>query len=432
MSAASASLHLDSAPEQATARGADLALHALIFLVAFVLVVSRRPDAVFNAQFYAEDGRFFYADAYNFGWRCLLIPYGGYLSTLLRLVGLLALLVPFGLSPLLMNLCAIVFQILPIHIFLSSRFSTIPFYTRMFGSLLYLALPNSFEIHANTTNIQWHLALAACLILLGQPDTRRSWRIFDFLVLAIFVLDSPMGILLIPVAVLLRWIRKDAQYNLPLVAMIPAALLQVILVFFSGTRHVAPNGASLARLINIVGGQVFFSGILGLRTSIQLYYHSHFQSLFYFDAIALAIAIPFVAYALLYAPTQLRLFYLFAGLVLTSALIHPLASYGGNTPQWELLLVPGCGNRYYFFPMLAFLATLVWMLTDSRVKSRLLRYAALALLMLLSVGICRDWRYKPFRDLNFQDYARRFEQAAPGTQFTIPLNPDWTMELTKR
>src|SRR6266481_6539477 len=137
MSAASASLHLDSAPERATARGADLALHALIFLVAFVLVVSRRPDAIFNAQFYAEDGRFFYADAYNFGWRCLLIPYGGYLSTLLRLVGLLALLVPFGLSPLLMNLCAIVVQILPIHIFLSSWFNTIPFFTRMFGSLLY-------------------------------------------------------------------------------------------------------------------------------------------------------------------------------------------------------------------------------------------------------------------------------------------------------
>jgi hypothetical protein len=429
MSAASASLNLDSAAERTAIRVADLALHATIFLVAFALVVSRRPDAIFNAQFYAEDGTFFYADAYHFGWRCLLMPYGGYLHIPLRLVGMLAQIFPFAHAPLVMNLCAIVVQILPVNIFLSSRFNTIPFVTRIGGGLLYLALPNAFEIHAKAANIQWHLALAACLVVLAPPDTRRLWRIFDFLVLSLFVFGSLMGTLLLPVAVLLRWIRKDARYNLPLFALIPGALVQGSILLFTESRRAAPNGATIARFADIIGGQVFFSSVLGVRTSMQLYFHSHFQSLFLFNVIALAIGLPFVFYALRHAPTELKLAYLFAGLVLASALHRPIASFLGDEVQWQLLEIPGAGNRYYFFPMLAFLATLIWMLT--RVNSRFPRYSALAILLLLPIGICRDWRYKPFEDLHFQEYVAEFNRAAPGTQITIPLNPDWSMRLIK-
>jgi len=164
-------------------RGRDLAMHGAIFLIAFLLLFARRPDAILHAQFYAEDGAYFYSDAYQFGWRCLLMPYGGYLSTLLRLIGLLAQLVPFGLAPLVMNLCAIAIQILPVNLFLSARFKAISYNVRLFASLLYLAIPNAFEIHANTTNIQWHLALLALLVLLSQAEAAKAWRYFDYAVL---------------------------------------------------------------------------------------------------------------------------------------------------------------------------------------------------------------------------------------------------------
>jgi hypothetical protein len=403
--------------------------HAAAFAIAFLILFSRRPDALLNAQFYAEDGRFFYADAYHFGWHCLLLPYGGYVHTALRLVGLFAQIFPFVRAPLAMNLCAIAIQILPIHIFLSSRFNAIPFLTRVFGAMLYLVLPNAFEIHANTTNIQWHLALASCLILLAQPDRRPAWRILDVLVLVLFSLSSPMGILLIPIALLLRWIRKQPGHNLQLIALIPGCFIEGVILLLNGSRRAAPNGASLARLADILGGQVFFSSVLGVRTSMQLYFNSHFDSLFLFNLIALAIGLPIVLYALRFAPTELRLSYLFAGLVLASALHRPLASFPGNYTQWQLLEIPGCGNRYYFFPMLAFFATLIWMLT--RVKSNFARYSALFVLLLMPIGICKDWQYKPFLDLHFQEFAAAFEQATPGTEITIPLNPDWYMKLTK-
>jgi len=182
------------------------------------------------------------SDGYDYGWHCLLLPYGGYLHTALRLVGLLAKLVPFAGAPLLMNLCGIAFQILPLNIFLSSRFNIIPFVWRVIGGFLCLALPNVFEIHANTANLQWHLALASCLIVLARSDDRLAWRMFDALLLALFSITSLMGILLVPVAGLMRWMRRDPRYNLSLLALIPGAVIEASIMLFSHNRPTAPNG----------------------------------------------------------------------------------------------------------------------------------------------------------------------------------------------
>jgi len=54
-----------------------------------------------------------------------------------------------------------------------------------------------------------------------------------------------------------------------------------------------------------------------------------------------------------------------------------------------------------------------------------------ALLLLLPIGIYQDWRYPPFQDLHFPVYAAQFEQAPAGTKIIIPINPGWSMELTK-
>jgi hypothetical protein len=412
-------------------RELSITLHVVIFLAAFFLLFLRRPDALLNAQFYAEDGRYWFADAYNVGWRCLLLPVGGYLNTISRLIGLVTLLVPLVYAPLVMNLCALTAQILPIHIFLSSRFKQIPLLTRLLGSLLYLALPNSFEIHANTTNIQWHLALVGCLVLLGRQDNRWAWRIFDFLILAFVVLDGPLGILLIPMAVMLRWIRKDARYTFALIALIPPAVLQIVFLLLSGSRREADNGATLSRFTNIIGGQVFLSSVLGVRTTIHLYFENDVSYFYLVSLVALILGMAFILYALRHAPVELKLFYFFAAMVLALAMKHPLASFEARFKQWELMQIPGCGNRYYFFPMLAFLATPIWMLTNPVSKSRLARCAALVILLLLPIGICRDFRYKAFKDSNFQVQAAEFERAAPGTQIIIPIDPGWDMRLIK-
>jgi hypothetical protein len=310
-------------------RGRDLAMHAAIFLIAFFLLFARRPDAILHAQFYAEDGAYFYSDAYQFGWRCLLMPYGGYLSTLLRLIGLLAQLVPFGLAPLVMNLCAIAIQILPVNLFLSARFKAISYNLRLFASLLYLAIPNAFEIHANTTNIQWHLALLALLVLLSQAEAAKAWRYFDYAVLFFALLDGPLGILLVPIAAFLLWLRRDRRTALALGVMIPFAVVQSLFILFSNSRRPAPNGASFERLTGILGGQIFFSAIFGLRSFIRLFV-SHLHWLPLIETVALVIGLAIMLYAFRFGPMELKVLIFYAAIGLTFALYPSYCQFCGR------------------------------------------------------------------------------------------------------
>src|SRR6476469_1167442 len=64
-------------------------------LLAFLIALTRRPETVTQAQFWAEDGKYWYAQAYNHGWSVLLETYGGYFVVLYRLVAQASLLVPF-------------------------------------------------------------------------------------------------------------------------------------------------------------------------------------------------------------------------------------------------------------------------------------------------------------------------------------------------
>src|SRR5438874_1851777 len=146
--ATSTSFSLDLVTDRSALRDRRLLLHLSVFFVAFFVIFLRRPDAILNAQFYAEDGKYWFAEAYNLG-----------------------------------------------------------------------------------------------------------WRFFDFLLLAVLVLDGPLGILLIPIAAILRWIRKERRFNLALIALIPPAVLQLIIMATSTSRRSAPNGATLKLFTSIVGGQ---------------------------------------------------------------------------------------------------------------------------------------------------------------------------------
>src|SRR3954453_19860929 len=73
----------------------------LAFVLVCLAVISRRPDAFLNPQFFAEDGNIWFADAYNIGWlRSLANTHTGYFQTLPRLGPALALAVPLPYAPL--------------------------------------------------------------------------------------------------------------------------------------------------------------------------------------------------------------------------------------------------------------------------------------------------------------------------------------------
>ena len=163
-------------------------------LVACLLIFLRRPDALLNPQFLAEDGTYYYAQAYNLGGlRALFLPAAGYLLITDRLIAAVAVLFPMAWAPALFNVYAILWQAAPVAFLLTRRFDQlIPnWYARGAIALLYLAIPNSSELDASVTYIQWHLALLAFLVVIAAPRSGRAWRVFDGAVILLCGLDGP-------------------------------------------------------------------------------------------------------------------------------------------------------------------------------------------------------------------------------------------------
>jgi hypothetical protein len=402
--------------------------HIFVFITAFVIVTLRKPDVILNPQFWAEDGTVWYAVAYNQGViHSLFLPRDGYFQTISRLVAVFAQIFPFSFAPLIFNIIAIIIKLLPIHLLLSSRFSVLipSLYTRMFMGFLYLAIPNSWEIHANLTNTQWHLALLAFMVIVAEPSVRFLWRCFDIGVILLSGLSGPFSLFLMPIAAFLWWTRRDKRL-LPLVLLMSAcAFIQLICIFLvRQVRSHAPLGASSALFVKILSGQIFLGALIGQHGYEMIISPSPLFSLL---SLSVALAgVILIALALLKAPVELRLFIVFAAMIFASALISPQVS--AFAPQWPLLFLPGTGGRYWFIPMLAFITVVVWMLGRSG-KSGVF---AKILLAIMFIGIIGDWRHSPFTDLNFKKYAHQLETSSKGLQISIPINPPgWSMTLIK-
>jgi hypothetical protein len=244
----------------------------LLFLFACAVLVTRRPDAVFRAQFYAEDGRVWFADAYNLGWwNALFRAQDGYFQTFPRLAAALALLAPLSLAPLVLNLAAAAVEALPVSLLLSSRASAWgSMRIRALLAVAYLALPNSREMMLVETSSQWLLALCVFLLLTMSPPTCAAGRVFDFLILALCGLTGPFCFFLLPIAAFIAW-RRGGRWRWTEVGSLTAfSLVQAwgLLVVDSSGRSQRLLGASPALFTRILAGQIYFGALLGGKQPI--------------------------------------------------------------------------------------------------------------------------------------------------------------------
>ena len=386
-------------------------------------MISRRPDAVLNPQFWAEDGRDWYRDAYAGGLDSLLHPSYGYLESLPHFVALMAQPFPLLWAPAIFNMAAIAIQVLPAVMLVSRRFMSLNLSGRALLALLYFALPNSWDVHANLTNAQWHLALLACAITLAEPSPTLAWCIFDVIALVFAGLSGPFCLVLAPIAVAMWWWRRDRRRLIIVATLATGAVIQTAAIFSDfGNRPGMALGPSPALLIKILSRQVFLGAMEGGKHPVASFTD---HSLLLSAAIAMT-GVAILIWALSVGPLELQCFLVFGFAIFAASLASPLTSPGPS--QWEVLFHAD-GARYWLFPMLVFLAALVRLLSA---RTWPLRWAAAAALLACSPGIVRDWRMPAYEDLNFPAHARAFSQASPGTTVTIPINPPgWNMRLVK-
>ena len=420
--------------EQTPTRAREIpnwAIMLIVAVVAWALILSRRPDAIFNAQFWAEDG-IWYSQAYNLGaLPALLIPNVGYLNLIPRLVAGFSLLFPMLYAPLIFNIIAIVAQSSPVIFLFSRRFDgLIPNRAaRVALAFLYIALPNSFEVNATITNTQWHLAVLTCMIVIAAVPNSIAGKAFDIVVILLSGLSGPFCVALIPILAL-RWLMDRRGHTITLFVVNAVAVGVQGFTYLTTTpldRAKSPLGASPLEFARLVAGQLFVGAELGMNQYARIMGKSWWASNKLVVAIAVA-GLAIFAFALWKGSHGLRLFVLYAWLIYGLGLISPLAI--GPIPAWVQMTSPGASVRYEYLPMLAFATVLVWLLSR-RLPLAARSVGALALIVMLLVGVPADWQYPAYINLHYGAYVQQFEAAPMGTDVTFPTNPNWSMTLHK-
>lgn len=404
--------------------------YVLLLLAAAWIVISHRPDAVTNPQFWAEDGRVWYAQAYNLDpLGAFLLPEAGYYQTISRAIAALSLLFPLRWAPMVLNLFAIAVQAFNAFFIASERMSqAVP--SRLFrfaAAFIYLALPNSYETTANLTNTQWHLGLTVLLIILAKPAEEVAWKIFDYAATALSALSGPLCLLLVPIAAIKYFYRRKKRLLILAAILFIGSAIQLSALFVFERPSSQPLGASFFGAVHIIAGQCVISPLVGAK-NYGLLIRTHWWT-DVFASIAAAGGLAVFVLAFILGKQEVRLLIIFAVLVCATALINPAVTK--LEPQWIAMQTPLTASRYWLFPGITLLVCLAFLATNRRVGR--LRYAFILPALLMIWGFVADWKQPRFKDLNFPEYAREFDAAKPGDIVTIPINPDgWDMSLKKR
>ena len=410
-------------------RAARGAFHLTVGLAALIITVSHRPDSLLNPQFWAEDGRVWYADAYNLGaFYSLFKPEAGYFQTVSRLVASIAQILPFAFAPLFFNICAIAIKVAVVNFVVSSRMShaVSSLSARLFLAFIYLALPHSFETTANLTNAQWHLAFLAFLVIVATPAKSAFWKIFDTFVIVLSALSGPFCILLLPIAVINYYVTRKKRLAVLIGIIAAGSIIQVTSLMFFERPSRQPLGASIELLAKIIGGHLFVNSIFGDGVYRRLIING-WWNVFTASAVSMA-GVAMMVYGFIRGHLELRLFIGFSLLIVVAALGSPTIS--DAVPQWTAMWPERVGSRYWLIPISCFLATLLSL--GYRSSSKMLRISFCVLLGLSIIGILGDWRHPRFIDLQFPAHAANFQRASTGQEVIIPINPNWEMRLIKK
>jgi hypothetical protein len=395
----------------------------LIFALATIALLSRRPSLLTHAQFYAEDGTFWFAQAYNLGWlHSLLLPQAGYFNTMPRLAAGLALMVPLQRAPLVMAIVGLLIQALPVPILLSSRLrGWAPLPTRLLLAATYVAMPNTREILIVATNTQWHLALAALLLALAESPQTWLGCISDIAVVLAAAFSGPFCILLAPIALLFWWLRRR-RWSLVISALVSlVACIQIGLLLHNSVRVHTVLGVRLDPLLRMLGGNIVAGALFGSYA-----FASKLPMILLVAAAFVGMSIYF--YCLRFANLEWKLFLIYCAALFAASLTSPLV--GGSKPLWDLL-VGAVSARYWFFPMLAFVWSSVWCVVYGR--DRLFKIAGVCIVLCMTFGVVHDWRYRALTDDHFVESVQRMGDAKPGDHVFFQIVPEgWTMELVKK
>lgn len=402
------------------------------FLFLVLIIVSRRPDIIFNAQPWGEDGTIWLTQIYNNGFFASIIhPQNGYFQTVSRLAYGIGLLFGVAQAPVVANLLAISIRCFFVMFVLSKRMAAIPLKYRIIAAIYFLIMPNIEEGYVNITNAHWYLALYLLAIILADKADTLYWKVHDYGVLIISGLSGPFIIFL----ALPLMIRKLAVYRNPITAIrrinafeavaavLASTQLLAVLITSNSTRVDVTLGASFELLARIISMRVFAETFFGPELSVKVPFHPMLCMTL------LVIALLVLGYLLITSGWKFRAAAIFPIIMLGFALAKPMVTLTDSA--WEIMLIPGSGQRYFFITNFAFFCLILYALY--KIMPARLEIPALSLVcVVLLYTTYHSYSMAPVPYQGYQEGIEAFQNAEPGTQITIPTTPQgWSMTLEK-
>lgn len=403
----------------------------LLFALMFFLIVSRRPDIIFNAQPWAEDGKIWMENIYNNGfWNSLLFPQNGYYQTISRITYGIALLAGLSKAALVANVVAISIRCFFVMFVLSGRMSFIKLPYRIAAVFYFLLMPNLSEGYVNITNVHWYLSLYLMAVVLADEGEGPLWKIHDFTLLIISSLSGPFVVFIAPCLLVKRVSQRGGivqaikGINAFDITMAVCCIIQVAAILSSSDagRSSAPLGASISLLADIIsyrviGGSLFMNELISGMGSM------HGLNILLFIALFVLVLICFFRCGWRFKSAAL-----FPVLMIGFALAKPMMSL--DQPQWPTLLIPGGGERYFFITNFAFFCLLLFVLNWISPRS-------LAPLMIISIValpvLLRGFPIQPMSEVGYRQDINTFEGLSRGESMQIRINPPgWSMQLQKK
>lgn len=363
-------------------------LERVSYLVIFALLVAARlPRVLLEGRFWAEEGRVFFENAWNLPWLdALLFPYAGYLNLTANAAGLLARhLAPLWAAPYVSTGLALLIQCLPAIIILTSRADWLRHRAVLAAALMLIATPpHSDEVWLNSICSQYHLTLAAAMILALKPRGGLE-GVLHALLLLLATLSAPMSWLLAPLFVLRALLERCGPRTMQTLAVVAGVAIQ--LIWFYGPAPNREIGIDPA----LLGGIVLVKNIIiplvptPLDAKLIHLLAPKFSlgggPLWPLAVVALLFLV--LAWGALRHPRRAPLWFLLAGgIVATGAYAGSL----GN--KADLLGVLG-GSRYPFGPQVLFGLTVLGLAMVLRGKARVC--ARVVVIWLLVVGLWGYW-----------------------------------------
>ncbi|MDU5780778.1 MAG: hypothetical protein E6Z83_08200 [Pantoea sp.] len=403
----------------------------LVFaILAFIILVTRRPDIISHPQLWAEDGKAFLEPIWNNGFiHSIITPRDGYFQSLPKITMAFASLFGLGNVALISTLTAIIIRCLLISFVLCGRFSYIDIKLRVIFCIYFLVQPNVQEAYVNITNAHTYLAIYLLAVILAEERESKAWKAHDYLVLLFSGISGPFIALLAPSLLIKRIAQRRTLLNLFKNAntfdFLFAACISVqaySVIFGDYDRTKAPLGASWEIFFDIITYKVIFGSLFDLNT-VQWVIGNHVAN-------ATISILLFSSTLYLFFKLDWRFKSAACYVIITIAVSLYKPVINPVDKQWPLFLNAIVGCRYFILSGMAVFSLILIIIKRSTSNP----YSSILIFCIaLSPSLIHSYRMPKLADVGFNEGIEMYEQSMTGQNVKINTNPPgWSMVLKKK